>query len=62
MKDWQKISSLLCLFGFLRELRPSEPYVTEFLLGPWRNITQEQVGPLIKHIDFDNKHSTIWNL
>jgi len=44
MKEWLKISCLLCIFGFVREIRPSEPYVTEYLLGPWRNITEEQVG------------------
>ncbi|XP_017046971.1 thiamine transporter 1 [Drosophila ficusphila] len=43
MKEWLKISCLLCVFGFIREIRPSEPYVTEFLLGPWRNITNEQL-------------------
>ncbi|ALC47379.1 CG6574, partial [Drosophila busckii] len=43
MKEWLKISCLLCVFGFMREIRPSEPYVTEYLLGPWRNITEEQL-------------------
>ncbi|KAM8705827.1 hypothetical protein ACLKA7_010167 [Drosophila subpalustris] len=43
MKEWLKISCLLCVFGLVREIRPSEPYVTEYLLGPWRNITEEQL-------------------
>ncbi|XP_032593426.1 thiamine transporter 1 isoform X2 [Drosophila grimshawi] len=43
MKEWFKISCLLCVFGFVREIRPSEPYVTEFILGPWRNITEQQL-------------------
>ncbi|KAH8295103.1 hypothetical protein KR018_007212 [Drosophila ironensis] len=43
MKEWLKISCLLCVFGCVREIRPSEPYVTEFLLGPWRNITYDQL-------------------
>ncbi|XP_068156249.1 thiamine transporter 1-like isoform X2 [Drosophila tropicalis] len=43
MKEWLKISCLLCVFGFVREIRPSEPYVTEYLLGPWRNITETQL-------------------
>ncbi|XP_034112713.1 thiamine transporter 1 [Drosophila albomicans] len=43
MKEWLKISCLLCVFGFVREIRPSEPYVTEYLLGPWRNITEDQL-------------------
>jgi len=43
MKEWLKISCFLCVFGLLREIRPSEPYVTEFLVGEWRNITLEEV-------------------
>ncbi|KAH8319065.1 hypothetical protein KR067_006740 [Drosophila pandora] len=43
MDNWLKISLLLCTFGFLRELRPSEPYVTEYLSGDFRNLTTEQV-------------------
>jgi Reduced folate carrier len=44
MKEWIKISMVLCTFGFFRELRPSEPYVFEFLTGEWRNVTSEQVN------------------
>lgn len=44
MKEWLKISLVLCSFGFFREFRPSEPFVTEFLSGEWRNITSEQLN------------------
>lgn len=44
MKEWIKISLILCTFGFFREMRPSEPFVTEFLSGKWRNVTAEQVN------------------
>lgn len=44
MQDWIKITLVLCLFGTLREIRPSEPFVTEFLLGEWRNITEDQLN------------------
>ncbi|CAH0722896.1 unnamed protein product, partial [Brenthis ino] len=44
MQDWIKITLVLCLFGTLREIRPSEPFVTEFLLGRWRNITEDQLN------------------
>ncbi|XP_055848935.1 thiamine transporter 1 [Episyrphus balteatus] len=44
MEPWLKISCLLCVFGFIREIRPSEPYITEYLVGEWRNVTQEQVN------------------
>ncbi|KAH8311297.1 hypothetical protein KR044_005451 [Drosophila immigrans] len=42
--SWLKVSYLLCVFGFLRELRPSEPYHAEILLGEWYNVTQDQVN------------------
>ncbi|XP_055859380.1 thiamine transporter 1-like [Episyrphus balteatus] len=44
MKSWLKISMLLCSFGFLRELRPSDSFATEFLSGEWHEITSEQVN------------------
>lgn len=45
MKDWLKISLILCTFGFFREFRPSEPFVTEFLSDTqWRNITSDQLN------------------
>ncbi|XP_013168220.1 PREDICTED: thiamine transporter 1-like [Papilio xuthus] len=44
MKEWIKITLILCAFGTLREIRPSEPFVTEFLLGEWRNITENQLN------------------
>ncbi|XP_055920830.1 folate-like transporter 2 [Eupeodes corollae] len=44
MKSWLKISMLLCCFGFLRELRPSDSFATEFLSGEWHDITSEQVN------------------
>ncbi|RZC35229.1 thiamine transporter 2-like [Asbolus verrucosus] len=43
MHDWLKISLLLSIFGFLKEIRPSEPFVYEFLVGPWRNVSKEEV-------------------
>ncbi|XP_010791181.1 thiamine transporter 1 isoform X1 [Notothenia coriiceps] len=33
---------LLCVFGFFSSLRPSEPFLTAFLLGPDHNLTEEQ--------------------
>ena len=43
MNEWFKISLLLSIFGFLKEIRPSEPFVYEFLVGPWRNVSKEQI-------------------
>lgn len=35
---------VLCLFGFLKEFRPSEPFVTSYFTGSWKNFTSEQVN------------------
>ena len=44
MKEWMWTTLLLCLYGFLKELRPSEPFITEYLIEPkWVNITLEEV-------------------
>lgn len=43
METWKKTSLLLCVFGFLKEFRPSEPYITPYLEGPPMNFTDEQV-------------------
>lgn len=41
--SWLRISLMLCAFGFIKEFRPSEPFIYEFLIGEWRNITETQV-------------------
>lgn len=43
MEKWLGPCLLLSAFGFLKEFRPSEPFVTEFLVGPWKNFTVQQV-------------------
>ncbi|XP_066255009.1 thiamine transporter 1-like [Euwallacea similis] len=44
-ESWLTVSLPLCVFGFLKELRPSEPFIYEFLVGPeWRNLTEDQVN------------------
>lgn len=48
MKEYIKVSLVLCLFGFLREFRPSESFVTNFLTSPeWRNVTEEELNRLV---------------
>lgn len=44
MSNWLILSLILSVFGFLKEIRPSEPFIYEFLIGEWRNITDEQVN------------------
>ncbi|XP_034248512.1 thiamine transporter 1-like isoform X2 [Thrips palmi] len=34
----------LCSFGFLKEFRPSESFVTQYLIGPEKNFTKAQVN------------------
>uniref|UniRef100_A0A8C6WSV2 Solute carrier family 19 member 2 n=1 Tax=Neogobius melanostomus TaxID=47308 RepID=A0A8C6WSV2_9GOBI len=36
---------LLCVSGFFSNLRPSEPFLTAFLMGPDKNLTEVQVRP-----------------
>lgn len=42
--NWFQVSMVLCVFGFLRTLLPTEPYVVDFLTGEWRNVTASQVN------------------
>lgn len=41
--DWRWVAALLAAYGFLKEIRPLEPYMTPFLNGPDKNFTTEQV-------------------
>ncbi|KAJ8003902.1 hypothetical protein DPEC_G00153220 [Dallia pectoralis] len=34
---------LLCVYGFFSNLRPSEPFLTAFLMGPDKNLTETEV-------------------
>lgn len=42
MEYWLRISLLLSVFGFLREIRPSEPFITDFLTD-FKNVTLDTV-------------------
>lgn len=35
---------LLCVYGFFSNLRPSEPFLTAYLMGPDKNLTETQVS------------------
>lgn len=41
---WIIISCILCIFGCFKEFRPSESFVTNYLTGPWKNFTDDQVN------------------
>ncbi|KAH0945646.1 hypothetical protein HN011_006235 [Eciton burchellii] len=41
---WLKISCILCMFGCFKDFRPSESFVTDYLTGPWKNFTANEVN------------------
>uniref|UniRef100_A0A670Z479 Solute carrier family 19 member 1 n=1 Tax=Pseudonaja textilis TaxID=8673 RepID=A0A670Z479_PSETE len=40
---WLLPTTVLCGYGFFANLRPSEPFLTPYLLGPDKNLTETQV-------------------
>ncbi|XP_012527778.1 thiamine transporter 2 [Monomorium pharaonis] len=44
---WIKISCILCMFGCFKDFRPSESFVTDYLTGPWKNFTADEVNQQI---------------
>ena len=42
--NWILLTCLLCSFGFVKEMRPSEAFLTLYLTGEWKNLTIEQVS------------------
>uniref|UniRef100_A0A0A9Z2L1 Thiamine transporter 1 n=1 Tax=Lygus hesperus TaxID=30085 RepID=A0A0A9Z2L1_LYGHE len=44
MEMWLKITLMLCVYGVLKETRPSEPFITKYLINPPMNFTTDQVS------------------
>ncbi|KAL7826105.1 hypothetical protein SRHO_G00338430 [Serrasalmus rhombeus] len=42
-ESWLYPTVLLCIYGFFCNLRPSEPFLTAFLMGPDKNLTETEV-------------------
>lgn len=40
---WALPTALLCAYGFFCSVRPSEPFLTRYLLGPYKNLSESQV-------------------
>ncbi|KAB0343929.1 hypothetical protein FD755_012023 [Muntiacus reevesi] len=40
---WFLPTALLCAYGFFASLRPSEPFLTPYLLGPEKNLTEREM-------------------
>lgn len=43
MNDYLKISLVLCVFGLLKDFRPSESFITDFLTD-FKNVTAVEVN------------------
>lgn len=44
MLEWRILCCIVCCFGFFKDLRPSEAYLTAYLTGPWKNLTETEVN------------------
>ena len=43
MESWAWTCTILCLFGFLKDFKPSEPFLTQYLIQPQTvNITLDE--------------------
>ncbi|KAK2084750.1 hypothetical protein P7K49_037783 [Saguinus oedipus] len=45
---WFLPTALLCAYGFFASLRPSEPFLTPYLLGPDKNLTERECSSSAK--------------
>uniref|UniRef100_U3JTB1 Solute carrier family 19 member 2 n=1 Tax=Ficedula albicollis TaxID=59894 RepID=U3JTB1_FICAL len=43
---WALPTALLCAYGFFCSVRPSEPFLTRYLLGPYKNLSETQIYPV----------------
>ncbi|XP_058835349.1 thiamine transporter 1-like [Topomyia yanbarensis] len=44
MDQWRRIAAVLSIFAFIKDFRPSDPFVVQFLNGPWHNITTQDIN------------------
>ncbi|XP_036395941.1 thiamine transporter 1 [Megalops cyprinoides] len=42
-EPWVYPTVLLCVYGFFSSMKPSEPFLTAFLMGPDKNLTETEV-------------------
>lgn len=47
MEPWVKLSIWIGAFGFFKEFRPEDPYITQYLTGPMMNFTDTEVNQVI---------------
>lgn len=48
MEKWFVQSIWIAMFGFLKEFRPEDPYITQYMSSPPMNFTTEQV--CVQHV------------
>lgn len=44
MEQWFIQSIWIAVFGFLKEFRPEDPYITQYLSSPPMNFTNDEVS------------------
>jgi len=44
MEQWFIQSIWIAMFGFLKEFRPEDPYITQYLSSPPMNFTNDEVS------------------
>jgi len=47
MKKWEKTTYMVAIYLFLLELRPLEPFMTAYLIGPDAGLSLKEVTTLI---------------
>ena len=47
MKKWEKTTYMVAIFLFILELRPLEPFMTSYLIGPDANLSLHEVITVI---------------
>lgn len=45
--SWKTLTLNLCIYGVLKEFRPSESYLISFLRGPRMNFNEDEVSNIL---------------
>ncbi|XP_053685600.1 thiamine transporter 1-like [Sabethes cyaneus] len=44
MEKWCVLAIVLSVFGFIKDFKPSDPFIVQFLNGPWHNISTDVIN------------------
>ena len=50
-QSWRRTTLLLATYGLVKEIRPSEPFLTEYLISNTTGVTAQQVKPTAEHTE-----------